>query len=223
MQKTRYSANDRTVRLATDAMLAAMYFVLTYFVTIRIANLRITLASLPIVVCVLLFGPVDACAAAAIGELLNQLLSYGLTATTPLWLLPPMLRAAVIGVAVLVCRKTGKPLERRPLLFGAVALVAAALTTLANTGITWLDSVLYGYFNEATVFGDFIVRFFTGLVTAIAVAAVSAPLVIALRRSGILPEYGKPTPVRPASGINPENGENAPEESQSNETEEDVL
>ena len=52
---------SKTKRLTTDAVLVALYTVLTVFVSIKAGNLHISIASLPIVVCALLYGPADAC------------------------------------------------------------------------------------------------------------------------------------------------------------------
>lgn len=70
----------------------------------------------------------EAAAAAAIGEFLKQLLSYGFTATTVLWLIPPALRGAVIGFAALKARRSGWHLEDRPTVYFGVSVAAALLT-----------------------------------------------------------------------------------------------
>jgi ECF transporter S component (folate family) len=183
---------SKTRRLTTDAVLMALYVILTAFVSIRAGNLHISLASLPIVVCALLYGPGDACAVAALGEFMNQMLSYGFTVTTPLWLIPPMIRALTIGIAASAAAKQGKRLERSVLWFYVLCAAAAVLTTLSNTGVIWVDSLLLGYFSEAYVFGDFTVRLVTGLVTSAVVATAAMPVTIALRRSGFGPKTIRP-------------------------------
>ena len=71
-----------TRRIATDAMLAAMYVCLSY-VSLSIGNsMKITLDSLPILVAALLLGPLDGLAVGLTGSFLSQLLTYGLSATT---------------------------------------------------------------------------------------------------------------------------------------------
>lgn len=172
-----------TKRICWVAMLAALCFLLN-MVQIRLpANLRITFDSLPVVVGALLFGPVEATLAALIGEFFTQMLSeYGLTATTMLWLIPPALRGLAIGAAAWALRGTDRPLETRvPLCYG-VCLLASILTTAANTAVIWLDSVIYGYYSFALVFGSALVRFATGLLTAVAITTVAIPLVGKLRQ-----------------------------------------
>lgn len=173
-----------TRRICFVAVLAALSFLLN-MVQIKLPmNLRITFDSLPVVVGALLLGPVDAMLAALVGEFLTQLLSeYGITATTVLWLIPPALRGLVVGVAAWKCRGTDRPLERRTAACFGVCLLASAVTTLGNTLVIWLDSVLNGYYSFPLVFGSALARLATGLLTALAIAAVSMPLVLRLRQA----------------------------------------
>ena len=83
---------SKTKRLALDAMLAAMFVVLSLF-SINLPGMKITLDSLPILVGAALLGPLDGLAVGLIGSFLNQMITYGFTATTLLWILPPILTA----------------------------------------------------------------------------------------------------------------------------------
>lgn len=53
---------------------------------------------------------------------------------------------------------------------------------LGNTLVNWLDSVLYGYYSFAYVFGDFVYRAGVGVLNAAAMATIALPLVLMLRR-----------------------------------------
>ena len=77
---------------------------------------------------------------------------------------------------------TGKRLESRPAVCYGVCVAAAVITTLANTAVIWLDSVIYGYYTFAIVFGSAVIRFITGIVAAVLVATAAMPLTALLRR-----------------------------------------
>ena len=172
-----------TRRMCRIAALAALSFLLNMLELKLPGNLKITFDSIPVVVAGLLFGPADAVLAALIGEFFTQLLSpYGLTATTVLWLIPPALRGAVIGLAAKGCQRTGTPLERRTALCYTVCVLAAMVTTAANTAALWADSVLMGYYSFAVVFGSAVTRFVSGMLTAAAITAAAIPLTAMLRR-----------------------------------------
>ena len=178
MSKLKVNALCRT------AVMVAMY-VLLNLISIRAGNLRITFASLPVVTASLLFGPLEGGLVALLGEFLNQLLSFGLTPTTLIWVLPPVARGLVIGTVAVRMWREGRLLDRRPAVCYAVCLLGAAATTLCNTAAIWMDSVIYGYYTFLLVFGDALLRFATGMVTAVVITTVAIPLVHLLRRGGM--------------------------------------
>lgn len=171
-------------RLCVCAVMAAVYFFLSHFLKITIPpNIRITLASLPTILVAVLYGKTAAVVTALVGEFICQALSqYGLTPTTPLWILPPAIRGLMvaIGCDILRKRKPEVPVWKQPIPYGIVLVAAAVITTLVNTGITWLDSIIGHYYTFAYVFGDFVVRLLLGIVTAVIVALLSIPILIAL-------------------------------------------
>ncbi len=171
-----------TKSMCRVAVLAALYVPLSVFVAIQVGNVRISFGSLPVVVSALLCGPVEAVLVAGIGEFFKQLLTYGVTATTVLYLIPPALRGAIIGVVAVRMWKNGSRLEDRKTVCYATCLCAAVATTVGNTLVNWLDSVLYGYYTFAYVFGDFVTRLGVGLINAVVMATIAIPMVLLLRR-----------------------------------------
>lgn len=169
-------------RMCYVALLAAMYVPLSLYVAVQMGNVRISFGSLPVVIAALLFGPLDAAAAALVGEFFKQLLTYGVTYTTALYLIPPALRGLVIGgMAVLVRQKGGRLEERRWLCYG-VCVVAAVCTTIGNTLVNWLDSVLMNYYFPGLILGDLAYRLIVGMANAVIIASIAIPLVGLLRR-----------------------------------------
>lgn len=174
---------SRTQTLCLISVLAALYVPLSIFAAVQMGNVRISFGSLPVVVCALLLGPVESVAVAMIGEFFKQLLTYGVTATTVLYLIPPALRGLNIGLAAMyLLRRGGRPLEQRRALCIAVCICAAVATTLGNTLVNWLDSILYGYYTPALIFGDAVYRFAVGMVNAVVMAVIAMPLAGILRR-----------------------------------------
>lgn len=176
---SNFSASTR--RLSRTAVMAALYAVLA-MVTLPIGNIHLTLASLPAVLTATLFGPLEGAAVAAVGEFIHQMLTYGFTATTVLWCVPPALRAVCIGLAVHALKKRGALPEQKPAFYYGLCVGAAILTTAVNTAVIWLDSVIYGYYSAAYVLGDAAVRFVTGMITAVIVAALTLALAPFVRR-----------------------------------------
>ena len=168
-------------RICYIALLAAMYYVLNLLEIRTPGNLHVTLDALPLMVGALLLGPVDAALVAFFGELLNQVIGpYGITATTLLWTLPPVIYALIIAGAAK--RQGREPMERRVVFCYTICVVAAVVRSAGNTLVIWADSVIYGYYSFALVFGAAAIRFVTGIVAAVLVATVTMPLVRVLRK-----------------------------------------
>lgn len=139
MKKNR--RNRTLLRLVTDAMLIALYVVLSFFLSVRIPPLiKISWASLPLLVAALLFSPADAVAVALCGSFAEQLLAYGISPTTPLWMVPPVLHALFVAAFAPLCRK-GK---RRARQAGLIA-VSEFFLTFTNTAALYLDAKIVGY------------------------------------------------------------------------------
>ena len=180
-QRSRFSVQG----LCRVAVMTALYVPLARL-AIEMGTLKISFGSLPVTVLALLAGPAEAALAAFLGEFLKQMLDYGFTATTLLWMIPPALRGLLIGLAAVRLWRTGKPLEKRPVACYAVGVLAAVVTTLANTLVIWLDSVLYGYYTPAYVFGNLLLRLGVGVTTAVLVSIAAMSVVPALSRQGLV-------------------------------------
>lgn len=169
-------------RMCYTALLAAMYLPLSLYAAVQVGNVRISFGSLPVVIAALLFGPLDAVVVAMVGEFFKQLLTYGVTYTTVLYLIPPALRGLVVGLGALLVLRRGRRLEERRMLCYAVCIAAAICTTVGNTLVNWLDSVLMGYYFPGLILGDFVWRLLVGMINAVLMSSLAIPLVKTLRQ-----------------------------------------
>ena len=169
---------SNTKQLAADAMLAAMCAVLGYL-AIDVVRLKITFESVPILIGALLFGPLDGAAIGLIGPLIYQLLRYGVSATTALWILPYVLCGLLVGWYVKTRRF--EPTQAQTL---TIIVLAELMVTLLNTGVIYIDSRLYGYYTPTLITGSLALRVAICLVKALAYSFALPPLLDALRRGG---------------------------------------
>ena len=167
-----------TRKLVVIAMMVAVYVVLNTVGTIRLGWINISVSALPIIVGALLYGPGGGLMVGLVGAFLGQLMTYGVTATTVLWIIPPAVRGLLIG---LYAKRCGYALSRKQLV--GVLIVTSLVVTLLNTGAIYLDSVIYGYYTYAYVFGKVGIRIVSGAVTAVAMAFVTPPVLDMLKRS----------------------------------------
>jgi uncharacterized membrane protein len=166
--------------MSIDATLTALYFVLAA-VTISIGNVHFSLAALPAVVAVLLFGGGEGMLIALLGETLLQFFTYGFSMTTPIWIVGPVFRIAFIALIAFFYRRKGEMLDHHPFAYLFTLLSAALLTTGINTLAMYLDSLILDY-PLTWVLWETIVRFLTGMGSALLVYFTTRPLLNALRR-----------------------------------------
>ncbi len=166
----------KTKRLSTDAMLAAMCAVLGY-VSLDFGNLKITFESVPVLIAALLFGGADGAAVGLVGTLIYQLLRYGVSATTALWIAPYVLCGALVG---LYAKRRDFSLSQTQTLF--IVVSNELLITALNTVVLYVDSKIYGYYSPAFIFGTLSLRAAICVIKAVAYAYALPPLLRAVRR-----------------------------------------
>lgn len=188
-KKTNYTAK----RLVLNAMLIAIYVVLRYF-NIPVGNyFRFTLAPFSVILCAMLFGPVDALTVGFLGEFLSQILGpYGLTHTTLLWCIGETVRGGTLGLMLWLSNRKGsdasaqKSNKKRLYLLtccGFTGILAALGQTLA----LYVDSKLFGYYTHLMVFGVMIWRILVYIVVAVLLGYLSLPIIAALRKAKLVP------------------------------------
>ena len=165
-------------KIVMIAMLTAVYVLLCLVGTIRLWWMNISVATLPLIIAAMLFGPAGGAYVGLLGSFLEQLLTYGLMATTPLWLVPNTVRGLLLGLYI---KKKGYHLSRVQLI-GAL-IVAALIVTALNTLVMYLDSIIQGYYSYAYVFGGAVTRIIAGIVTALVMSFVAPPVVKLLEKT----------------------------------------
>lgn len=164
-----------THAVAVLGMLTALYVVLSFVGTINLYGYKITVDSFPIILASILFGPIGGAIVGLLGSFLNQLISYGLTPTTVLWMLPAIVRGLMVGWY----GKYRNIAENR-LDLGFILIASSLVVTAINTGVMYLDSVIYHYYTFAYVFGGIFIRVGLGALTAIVMTLIAPPVVKAL-------------------------------------------
>ncbi|MBR2533589.1 MAG: folate family ECF transporter S component [Erysipelotrichaceae bacterium] len=150
-----------TRRLTTISMLMALYVVLSIMTPVKVANFKFTFEAFPILVAGLLFGPLDGLYVGGIGSFIYQLLfsGYGITATTPLWILPHALSGLLVG---LYAKRKGFSFSFTETAF--ITSFSALLVTALNILALYVDSKLFGYYSYALVFGNVILKIAVGII-----------------------------------------------------------
>ena len=173
-------------RLVTNAMLIAMYVVLSLVATINLGNMKFTLDSLPIIVGAALFGPGDGMLIGLLGSFTNQMLTYGFSATTLLWIIPAGVRGLLIG---LFAKHHNFDMSFKQTQF--ITISSALIVTALNTAAMYIDSKIYGYYSFAYVFGGILPRIIAGIIIAFIFGAILPHILKPLKRIVISPKAAR--------------------------------
>lgn len=160
-----------TRQLAMDAMLAAMCAVLGYL-AIDTGTIKVTFESLPILLGAVLFGPIDGLLIGGVGTGIYQLLRYGVSVTTVLWMLPYMLCGFLVG---LYAKKKEFSMTKAETVF--IVVFNELLITVLNSGVLFADSKIYGYYFKGLIAGSLMLRLVICVVKAVVFGLVLPMLV----------------------------------------------
>ncbi len=163
-------------RLVTNAMLIAMYVVLSLVATINLGNMKFTLDSLPIIVGAALFGPIDGMLIGLCGSFINQLITWGLGPTTLLWIIPAGVRGLMIG---LFAKHHNFDMTFKQTQF--ITISSALVVTALNTAVLYADAWIMGY-HYAAVFFDVVLRIAAGVIIAFVFATILPHILKPLKR-----------------------------------------
>ena len=166
---------NKTRCIALCAMLAAMFECLS-LLSINLGSMKITLDFLPIIIAAMLFGPVEGAIVGLAGSFLNQLLTYGLSITTILWILPAGVRGLLVGI---YAKEHSFSLTQKQMIF--ILILSALIVTALNTGVMYLDSIIIGYPFAATLI-TVVLRIVNGILTAILFAFILPPIIQRLKK-----------------------------------------
>lgn len=156
----------------------ALYVALSY-ASINLQFIKISMTGLPIIFIAVVYGPIEGMLVGGIGEFFCQLVSqYGLTPTTPLWVLPAVVRGLIVGL--LFKQKDVK--EHKILWIFTVILCCLAVTGI-NTFVIWLDAKLFQYPSGLTYL-TIIFRFVGSIASAVIYALIVPTLFEPLIRQG---------------------------------------
>ena len=177
-------------RIAIDAVLIAMFFGLS-LLSVQLGGIKITFASLPTIICAMLFGPIDGFLVGFLGAFLEQMIKFGFTATTMLWILPPAIRGLFIGICALLLKKhmsVDAILQtKRPYVYFIACIVSGIIVSTLNTLVFYVDAKMFHYYEYHMIFGVFWIRIASGVASSLLMSIVALPVVAALKRANFIP------------------------------------
>lgn len=141
-------------------------------------NLKISLSGLPVIITAIFGGPIWGAAAGLVGALVGQLLTYGLSWTTVLWILPAVVRGLSMGLLFRAFKRSLKPS-----VLTLETCISSLLVTAFNTGAMLIEQKLYGYYSSyLAIYLAIPARVFAGIITAVVFSLMLPTIVTSLRK-----------------------------------------
>lgn len=179
----------KTKQYVMMAMMIAVYMILSRMI-LQIGGLKLTFEHFPVLFCAIVYGPAEAMLVGGISELLDQMLSFGFTPTTLLWVLPIVVRGFIVGTCANAFKKQMKPAalidKKLPVFFTGVCVFSGIVSSLLNTLALYVDSRMFGYYSFALVFGALAVRLMLSVLTSIGIVLLMKPVLHALDHAKLI-------------------------------------
>ena len=175
MEKSRFTVRQLTM----CALLAAMVAVLAA-VSVTTNAFKVTFESFPIYIAGFLLGPECGLIVGTLGSFIYQILMFGVSATTVLWILPYSILGLVCG---LYARKNNYDLSAKQYLL--VTMLCELMVTVLNTGTIYVDSHIYGYYTPALIVGALGLRLIICLCKGLVFGGLMPKLISTVRKAAL--------------------------------------
>lgn len=162
-------------KLTINSLLIAMCAILGSF-SIDLGNIKISLETIPVILAGLLFGPFEGMSVGFVGTFIYQLLRYGISVTTILWMLPYMICGLIIGF---YSKINNYSLNKKQMIF--IIVIAELVVTSLNTIVLYIDSKIFGYYSYAYIFGSLVFRYISCILRSIVFASIMPSLIDLLK------------------------------------------
>ena len=167
--------NTNLRKVVLIAFYTALFVVLSLYGTINLSGMKLTMQNLPIYVGSIMLGAAPGAIIGFAGMFINQLITYGFTATTLFWVLPQTIIGAICGyIFENKIVKVGGGTK-----FWICIISLQVLLTIINTIVIMIDALIYGYFSFLVVFGPFALRLMISIIVGI-VYCILIPLIVKL-------------------------------------------
>lgn len=171
--------NRPVLRVVLCGVCLALYFILS-IISINTQVIRITIDALPVIFVAIVCGPIDGLAVGLMGSFFSQLYLYGLTITTPLWILPAGIRGLIVGLMF-----HHKDVRQHKTLWILTVILSGLVVTAINTFVIYLDAKIFEYPSQITYISS-ISRVITNVITSLIYIYLVPLLTNSLVKAGLL-------------------------------------
>lgn len=132
--------NEKVYMICVASMMSALSIILDVM-SVKTNSTKITLYSFPLLISGFLFGPWVGLLSGIVSGLIAQVILYGFTITTPLWMVAPMLWGFLSGLLFFKAKKKKYSLWNISWIVVCTSLCVTAWNTLA----LYIDGLIFQY------------------------------------------------------------------------------
>lgn len=132
---------SKTYCIVMAAAMAALSIILDYL-SVRTNVSKFTIYGLPLLITGILFGPWIGALAGLVVGFITQMIYYGLTITTPIWMVAPIIWGFVSGLLAKLLIKDNKLTIAKTII---IVVVTSLVATACNSVAMWLDGLIFEY------------------------------------------------------------------------------
>lgn len=132
---------SKTYSLVMAAAMAALSIILD-FISVRTNISKFTIYGLPLLITGILFGPWIGALAGFVVGFITQIIYYGLTITTPIWMVAPIMWGFISGLLAKLLIKDNKLTIAKTII---IVVVTSLMATACNSVAMWLDGIIFEY------------------------------------------------------------------------------
>lgn len=170
--------DQRLVFKMTLLGLSLALFIALSFASVNLQFIKISMSGIPLIFISVVYGPLEGALLGLVGEFLCQLMTYGITPTTALWVLPAVVRGLIVGFMF-----KQKDVREHPILWILTIIVSCLAVTIINTFVIYLDAKIFEYPSQLTTI-TILIRFAGSIGSAIIYAIVVPALFLPLIKQG---------------------------------------
>ena len=174
--------SSKIKKLCVAAVFAAVYVLLDYaselMSTALFANqIKITLSGLPVILGAILLGPLWGGLIGTVGEFIVQVIGYGLSAASLLYVIPQTVCGIAVGIFYIAAKRSDKLL---PIL--ANITLSRIILTLLNTAALYVHFVIMLKIPYTVFSMTLVIRLLTAVLTSVVLSVIISPLLKQLRK-----------------------------------------
>ncbi len=163
-------------KIVITSLFTALAVVLYHTTTIRFGKFSITLYAIPLMLCGFIYGPIMGLYSSMATAFINQVITHGITPTTPLWMLAPSLWGLLPGLATHIKKNN---LNKVNIIIATI--ITSLMVTTINTFAQIIDGLIYKYSTEY-VYVNLIFRYGAMLIMMILYSIIMTNIVPRIKR-----------------------------------------